>query len=208
MFIVIGCITQFFDYYTTPLVTFAYPFITVLIIKKSVDSKENNKLFLKSICSWFVSWLSMWIVKLSLTSFFTNENAFAKAIGSVSGRLGFKQIEGVEDSYNPLKAIVVVFRTLLQSPKMMAVICFVLILFVTTAMYIYKPKISFLRKNWKRSVVYILIALLPIVWFVCTCSPTVLHAFFQYRSLSVFIIAGLFWILELMRPSGIDSAIS
>jgi hypothetical protein len=142
----------------------------------------------------------MWMAKLLLTTLFTEENAFISAFASVSRRLGITQISGLEDSYNPIAAIVAVLRTLFQSPAMLVFIALLLLLFVVVCVVSLKPDWSIsLKTRWNRSYVYLCLALIPGIWYVVTCSPTVLHAFFQYRGLAVSIFSGLIFVIKFFQ---------
>ena len=204
VFVINGCLTQFFDYYTVPIITFAYPFIMALLVMRPDSRKHQTAMLIKSFTAWLASWVAMWVSKLAFTTFFTDENAFAAAFSSVSRRLGFVQIEGMEYSYNPISAIIAVMRTLFQSPGFMLFVLTVLLLFVLVCIAALKPDLPKTTKiRLTRSYLFACLSMLPIIWFSITCSPTVLHAFFQYRGISVSIFSGLLFIIQFLKDDAV-----
>ena len=204
VFVVIGCLTQFFDYYTVPIITFAFPFVMALLTMRQISGKHQMILLLKSFAAWFASWIAMWFFKLVFTTLFTNENAFAVAFSSVSKRLGVVQIEGVEDSYNPIATISAVMRTLFQSPSFMLFVLAVLSVFILVCIAVLKPTLpKAIRIGLTRGYVFAFLSMLPLAWYIITCSPTVLHAFFQYRGISVSIFSSLLLIIQLFKNEDI-----
>lgn len=197
IFVSIGCLTQFFDYYTVPIVTFVYPFIMAQLINRSNKESRGISILAQSFFAWLISWIVMWLSKLALTSLFTDENAFIAAFASAGRRLGFEKIESLEYSYNPIAAVIAVLRTLCQSPAMLFFLACVLITFVAACAIKLKPR----KLNFTIASQYIYIASLPILWYAVTCSPTVLHAFFQYRGISATLFSGLIFIVQLFSNS-------
>lgn len=207
-FMELGMMTMYFDFYTTPLVTFGLPMIYLCLLQ----AKENPKIclrggILKHAFIWLTAYVGMWLSKLVLTELLTDQPAVQDTWKSVVGRLGLSQQIRLENSemYSPLNALESVWKTIL--PDSASVVVFIVLLSALAVLLVYKIKKKALNYDAaRRSIGILIIAVFPIIWFCITPQPIVIHAFFQYRTIVLLywaIGAYLCLITEKTNPSPI-----
>lgn len=188
VFLSFGMLTQFFDFYTSPLITFAFPFMLLYSILYEKESAfRAKKLFYIAIIyffSWLAGYVIMWLMKLSLTSMFTPINGLLDGFSAFTRRVGIEKIPTLSQYYNPLMALEGVFRSFFGSKS---ILIFFIFIFSVIALplfihMVYRRKIGAWINNHN---IYITLALLPLIWFILAAQPTSIHAYFQYRSISV-----------------------
>lgn len=197
-FLELGILTQYFDFYTTPILTFALP-MTYLYILKSQDQQAVS---LKNLgcngLSWCAGYGLMWLAKLVLTSLFTPVNALAQGFASFCGRIGIEKVSGMESYYSPIAALRAVFVSLYSDSTGK------LVLFAAAAVTFLVLLVRFLRdkhqpkellNHWQ----LLIIAALPVIWFIAAAQPTANHHWFQYRSIAASFWAGFQYLQYLLQ---------
>lgn len=197
-FMILGMATMFFDFYTAPLLTLGLPLLAWLICDNysanPAPAKKQALRSLKALAVWFGSYVSMWLVKLSLTTLFTDQNAFGTAWQATEERLGIIKDPTVMFRYDKVLAIVSSFKHLFDWP--MLVIFAVVLLIAAVVMLLLRTK----KASYARAFVLLGVALLPIVWTLVATQPMVMHAHFQYRILAVTMLGGMyFWLMSVDR---------
>ena len=91
IFALFGIATQFFDFYTTPLITYAIPVLLLLLCKEYSSCRWLT--LIKTAAAWAYGYVSMWIVKLAATTLFTDTNGFADGFSSLSRRLNISSAQ-------------------------------------------------------------------------------------------------------------------
>lgn len=186
LFCLFGVATQFFDFYTTPLLCFGFP-ILLLLTFSPYRSKPWTTL-IKTGISWFYGYVSMWIIKLSMVSLFTAEHGFYDGFNSLAGRLGVKVVEGLEEMYDIKGALEAVWWLSCPGDNEKGFFLFLAALVLLSAALI------LLKKGWREllsKASFLAVAVLPVIWFCCAAQPTKIHSWFQYRTIAV-LFAGVF----------------
>ncbi len=197
-FMILGMTTMFFDFYTAPLITLGLPLLGWLICDNysahPAPVKKQALWSLKAVGVWFGSYVSMWIVKLVLTSLFTNQDAFGSAWGATVERLGIEKSPEYLYRYDKVEALISPFKHLFDWP--MLVIFVVILLIAGVVMLLLRTK----KDSYARGIVMLSIAMLPIVWTLVATQPMIMHAHFQYRILAVTMLGGMyFWLMSVDR---------
>lgn len=205
-FLELGILTQYFDFYTTPILTFALPMTYLYILHYQSGEKCSCLHVLKEFGIWFAAYVLMWLAKLTLTSLFTPVNALAQGFASFSGRIGIEKVSGMESYYNPIAALRSVFVSLYSDPAGK------LVLFAAAAITFALLLVRFLRdKHQPRELLnhwpLLLIAALPVVWFIVAAQPTANHHWFQYRGIAASFWAGFVYLQYLLQRKA-DSTVS
>ena len=192
-FLCVGCLTQFLDFYTTPVITWAFPLLLLLAFE-SYSTQEKWVMTAKTCAAWLSGWLAMWLAKLTLTCLFTDEDAFGLALSSVKTRIGVEKYAGLEYTYSPARAIFSCILTLFHRNKnfflFIILLCAALVLIALWNNLKRNPSVLFPEFILDR-MVFVVIGLVPFLWFSITASPTVIHCFFQYRTIAVSVCAFL-----------------
>lgn len=197
-FLELGILTQYFDFYTTPIITFALP-MTYLYLLRNRDRIPN---MLKDIgfnaLYWSAGYGLMWLAKLALTTAFTDVNAFAQGFSSFGERVGIEKVSGLESLYSPIAALRSVAVSLYsdQDGKLILLAAIVL----TAALLLYRflhdrHTVRDLLPNW----LLLLIAALPVLWFIIAAQPTANHYWFQYRGICASFWAGFVYLQLLFQ---------
>lgn len=191
LFCLFGTITQLFDFYTTPIITWGVPVLTLLV----ADDYAGRRLSTagKTLLAWFYGYVCMWLLKLLLVSVFTDINGFLDGFASFAERIGIVMTEGLEDKYDVGNALLAVKDV--AFPGAAGKLCI-----GAFSVAVLVKAILLLKVGNKRSLfsagVFLLIAVVPFVWFVCTAQPTTIHAWFQYRSIVVTAYALLLFVFH------------
>jgi len=186
LFCAFGALTQLFDFYSTPLMTYAFP--ALVLLTAGYGPEGRWKRFIKTFSAWAYGYVFIWILKLLYVTLFTDINGFKNGFSSFFGRVGVTVVEGFEDSYDPCRALRLVWGNIFPgiagkialAGLVLITVCAVVVSFLT------RTKKEFLSEG-----VFLAVPLTPIVWFSVAAQPTVIHYWFQYRTVTVF-FAGLF----------------
>lgn len=197
-FCVIGMITQYFDFYTAPLVTFGYPMVLVLLLlrrkKMLISSKDDYylKLVLACLMTWLIGYIGMWFMKMLLTSLFTPHDGFESAINAFVYRIGIKKNAS---SYSVPDAFKAIFISLLHRKSIIVGVSVIGILVFWGGVI----RLSKDRK-WKqwitRNIALLFISTIPLVWFALSAQPTIAHSYFQFRPIGITIFCVLCIVID------------
>lgn len=183
VFLMLGMLTMYFDFYTTPILTFGMPMLYLHLLRKSSGGVGIKKLF-ACLALWAAGYVGMWIAKLVLTSLLTEVNGLENGIQSMIYRLGVRKNAGEESYYRPLSAVRAVWYALYadktgEAVALLALLC-TGIAGIAAVVRCGGPA-AFLREN----AVVLLVGLMPLVWLVAATQPTCIHYWFQYRSVAL-----------------------
>jgi len=196
-FFILGAVTQYFDFYTTPILAFGFPMLALLFIRQQenpqLSTKQMFRLSGRGFAGWLIGYILMWIGKLSLTTIFTELNTLDDGFGAAINRI-FISTGNVGGSfiYRAGLAIWRVFIRVFDKPiyiLMAAIGTFVIWLFL----FIMRKKT---KKDLESSAVYLAVACLPLVWFVVASGPTIQASWFQYRGIGVFLFGVLLFVIQ------------
>jgi hypothetical protein len=188
-FLAIGMLTQIFDFFTAPLLTFGLPMCMLLLNRdgERLDAAARWRLMLLCLLGWFGGYAGAWMMKLLATTLLTPINAIEDGFT----RLGYWMLpgQGTTDLLLPFKAVYWNALNLLDVVSLAAE-GLILLLYI----------LCVLRKRPARNVfplsaVYLAIALLPLLWFMVAARPSYEQFYFQYRSLGVSLFAGLVFLI-------------
>ncbi len=180
LFFIIGGLTQYFDYYTVPLLTFGLPMLVLLMIEqregRSLSFLEALAFTGKCFGSWFLCYVLMWIGKQALTDSMTHLNAW---------QIGFKWLGSIV-SADFAGRFVAVGSALLNLISIESAIC-------TIAFLIFWPFLLDLRPQrkagWQQSRIYLMIAILPLIWSFITAGSMLKNTYYEYRVFCMMLMA-------------------
>ena len=200
-FMALGIATMYFDFYTTPSITFVLPILYLLLLNRasSENSTKASILFsLKSAAIWLSSYVGMWVAKLALTSIFTDVNGFGDGIGAFFSRIGIEKEDSLSSAYNPIRALL--FAGLGVCDDVVgAVLCGIFFIAVLTAWFVIFKRANGTFEHIKENLVYLVVLLIPIIWLMVSAQPTVIHYGYQHRTLvGTFFAAFVFLIMTLV----------
>ena len=194
-FLIIGMMTSFFDLLTYPVATFGIPIILFFILENK-SLKEGIKDLIIYGLAWIVGYAGMWAGKWILSSILLKENMFIPAIEKMMERTGNETING---NFTRLTVLKLNTKMITNVPNILITVIY--IIYLSIKAIIQRVKISF--KNIKNVLCFILIATIPIAWYIVAGQHSIIHYWFTYRSLIVTAFAGLVFITILLSKKEI-----
>ena len=183
-FMEVGMVTMFFDFYSTPIITFGLPAVYLCLLQVKQGRSLKLKAILGNFLAWFSGYLLMWLSKLVLTTLFTEQNAIQNGLGSLLMWLGADGFALTNGAYSPAMALQQVINALCQDRDGMIFLGGMLIAVLGYALINTLGRKFCWRvliQNWP----VLLIGTMPVVWFAVSAEPTTVHYWFQYRSVVV-----------------------
>lgn len=200
-FFIIGGLTSYCDLLTTPIMSLGFPLLILILLgKKDTSYKAIGLLSF----SWLLGYASIWATKWVLVSVLTDYNMIADALSQVLLRLGWDSgitdLASTERQANVLfERVVLVFNNLSSNPVLLSILIIVGIgVFIFTVL----PKKT---NAYKINFVYLLVAAIPIVWYILLGNHTGIHWRFAHRSLAVTILSVLLFVYKTVDWQNIGS---
>ena len=197
LFFILGAATQYFDFYTTPLLTFGLPMLALLLRRQFEDGADfrlrvSLKRMLLCLAAWASAYVLIWLAKLTLTALFADPNAFSDAFGRLTSWVTYAP--GQESAVGTIGQAL--FYTGLN--------LFDIVPALLEGALIVAYLISILRAKptkpvWRENAIYLLVAILPVVWIIATAKPSYHHMYFQYRGLGIAMFGGILFLLNTSR---------
>ncbi len=174
-FFIVGCLTSFFDLLTYPLVTLGIP-VAYLIVRYCDCLKDCVISFLKATAAWGCGYVLMWSGKWAVGSLISQTNILEQATDSLKFRTGY-EFNDVTFTY---------LDVLLSNLDIRKGFLILVLLSVFTLLCVglYKK-----HKFEARHAVFLLVALMPMGWYLAIPNHSYIHRFFTYRELSITVFA-------------------
>ena len=192
-FFTLGGVTAFCDLLTTPIITLGLPLIVLCLAYK--PTRTCQTVLLLSVM-WLIGYASIWASKWVLASLITGSdivgdamaNARIRTVGSATSEEGATTLSILSSVWENITS---------RSP--LFYLSVLVALAVLGAMYRHwRQPLSIIRSNlW-----LLLVASMPLIWFVVLMQHTYIHSFFTWRISLVAIVALiLFFINTINWPS-------
>ncbi len=187
LFCLFGALTQFFDFYTFPVLVFTLP---ILVLLQRYRGQHSLRYVTRLSAGWLLSWVVTWFVNMAAVSLFTDDHGIRDALNSAAYRLGISGYKDSATSYSISEAFHSVWEYLRLPSAKILVPAFLALLI---GLYMY----SYLRwgKNGKLAV-YLVVGCLGLVWIAATAQPVIIHVSMQYRSVCTLYFALMLYVLE------------
>ena len=197
IFLFTGIFLAYFDFLTYPIATFGIPAVVYTALNRSRVEQKLADLF-RVFLFWCLGYGGMWSSKWILASILTDENVIADALHSVSVRTSGASTGGTV-SYSIFGCIGQNFSLFFSSIFTVFLVLFSLILLIR------------MRKRFHGKIEnvfpaasplpYILLSLLPILWYSFTVNHSTIHSFFTNKACAVSALAVLFGLSDLYCSS-------
>ena len=189
MFFIFGCLTIYFDLLTTPALTLG----TMLAVWLALETTDNKVSFTKDLKKLFsfsaiwligsiVTWLSKWIL-----AFLTVEkDVFKQAFNQITersssqfGDMDLTRFDAIKNNFQHVQWMVVL------------VVAIILVYFIVR---------HFNKYGIKAFGLFLLIALLPYVWYIIVDNHSYVHYWFTFRLQIVAVMGLLFALNSMVKP--------
>lgn len=203
LFFIMGGITMYFDFYTYPILTYGFPMIILILINNQEKSIWHKAIWLKVLhffSLWIIGYLLTWAIKVGMVALLVGEQEINKTFASVIDRTqrlvpetSLIKAKWKFDEFIPwvpfdklplwLIALGLPFLVILNKVTFIIAAVFGILFFALI--------IPFRRKGvfLKTVLPLLVVAIIPLIWFVVAANPTIIHFAFQYRGLGVTIFA-------------------
>ena len=189
-FTIIGVVINFFDLLTFPLVSLGIPLLFYIHLRfiSEINLIEAIKTIFLCCWSWLLGFGGMWAGKWVLASIVTEHNIVMDAYNAILHRSSnhsdtwkFDFFEVVQFQFRSIDSNVLF---------LLGIVAFSMFLFKTFSRH-YK-----LHIDYKKNILYLIVLLLPFIWYKILPNHSHIHHFFTYRNLSIFISSILFVLFD------------
>lgn len=195
---IVGMLTSFFDWMSTPLVTFGLTVIVIMIIEcmDNVKIIEGLRLIVGNGIVWCVGYVGMIVSKWAVSSIVLHTNAFKIGFERVVAGTSVK-IEGDPDGFIPMVIMSIKNNVLSLSPidqQITSTKKYLLFFVVAIALV----SIVAFHRNWKecsKSLIFLVIGITPYAWFTMFKGHCHIHYWFTYR---IQIVAIMSFVIAIM----------
>lgn len=183
LFLFIGIATSYFDFLTYPVATLGIPAVFYFCIRKSTAIRDTFCRGVKICFSWAVGYVGMWAGKWLIGSLILGQNILALAAGKLTERSS----ADTGMLYNIRAALSANLRSFLHTPV-------ILVVAVLAAFLLFRLIRAGRGKLSQTAAVlfpFVILALLPIAWYIVTSQHAVIHHWFTNKALVVSVFAAL-----------------
>lgn len=168
VFFIIGGLTSFLDLLTTPVLTLGVPLLMYLIVnKKEISFKMMILICLNWTLGYGMVWVSKWIIADPLY----NKNIIQNALNALQERTS---------SNTEYKALTYTDTILDNIHNVRYEIVFIALLTIFSFIILKKEKVEISKKE---IIQYLLIAIIPLVWYRFTLNHSAIHPKFTFRNM-------------------------
>ena len=182
---IVGCIANFIDSLTVPLITLAMPLYIYLLKYDCINWKDKLKLVFKYAILWFVGYVGVWLSKWIIFDLLYNQGLIESAITQVLYRSVHPNSFGYSPENNVILLLIVYFLSygFEYSLFLLVPYCIFILLNINSVKFRFKG----FKDYFKNCVPYLVICLFPIIWYLVLKNQTLSHDWFVCRHMLVFI---------------------
>ncbi len=174
-FLIVGCLTSYFDLLTYPLHTLAIPMILWL----AISGKQRYKTAIKLVISWGNGYGGMWIGKWIWGSAVTGTNLFGDVLRQAKLRTGYT---ASERSFTYIDMMKRIFRAINHPILFMVLVAALLYILFCILRHSVEVDKGFM-------LLCFVIAVMPFCWYAIMGNHSYWHFWFTYRELSIPVFA-------------------
>ena len=213
IFLYAGIATAYLDYLTYPVVTLCIPLVAYISLTKSDSLKEKILAVVSKSLVWGCGYLGMWSLKWVIASMFTSENVIADAINTLTVRMSTKG-SGDISNFTKIQGVTYNTKSFVYTPVMAMVLVYMIWLIFRIFKFYKSSKASndgqynnstqskaFLREYMTVLLPYILIAMIPVVWYIATTNHSCVHTYYTNKALVGSLMAVLWGLLNIDRQA-------
>lgn len=176
-FAIDGCIVALFDFLTYPLVAFAVPLMTHMIMEGEDSLLRRIITSVKDGIAFVLGYGGLWLLKWIGASLLTDENVILDGVYNTLHRVGMAEMsEDVLYDDSPLMSLKINASTIINYQTI--IILAVTLLIIAVIIIINRGKLH-VDKNIM--IMGIIIAILPVIWYIVVHNHCALHPHLEWR---------------------------
>ena len=195
LFLLLGMVTSYLDLLTYPLFTLGLPLVLFLLVEKKQNWKGRMGLMVRCSIIWAIGYAVMWAGKWIFAFLFARINLFSEVAGKILQRTSM-----VGEEEEKLTAITVIWKNIQVISEWPFLIMFIIFIISCLAIWLYSKNKWPDRNAVLMRLPYLIVAIMPIVWIALMSNHSWVHYWFTYRELSVTVLAGAVWLMEILIP--------
>ncbi len=178
VFFIIGAITCFIDFLTSPILTMGLPLTTYFLCmqkERHITFKETIKIIALASINWIMGYALIWFSKWAIVDIFLGKNLIATSIG----QLFFRSNIATYTYYEVLdRNIIIIKENIIAMIFLSLIITFI-------RLYLNRKNLKSWVKVIEKALPYVIILLMPFAWYFAVRGHSYEHAFFTYRDLLI-----------------------
>lgn len=192
IFLNIGIATSFFDLLTYPIATFGVPAVLFLFMHPNHALERRLSNLLNSLLCWGIGYAGMWSLKWVIASLITGNNVIQNGLNTLLVRTSNRSMDGSE-SYSLLgcEGMNVVHFLMTPFTLLVAVFTIIMVIRISQNHFLISSEVS------KQLMPYIIVALMPFLWYAFALNHSYGHAGFTNKACVVSVFAILCGLVEL-----------
>lgn len=189
LFLYTGIATAYFDFLTYPVATLGIPAVFYFCLRKNTDLRDTFCRGVKICFTWAVGYVGMWAGKWLIGSMILGQNILALAAGKLAERSSAGEVETglLQNIRAALSANV---RSFLHTPATLVILLLAAFLLFLLVKHLRSRDLTWVQTG-KIFFPFVILALIPIAWYVVTAQHAVIHHWFTHKALAVSVFAGL-----------------
>lgn len=181
---IVGGITAYLDFLTTPLITFLLPIVIFnLVNNDKTDCKTVLINFIKRAFAWGLGYFLTWAIKWGLCDLLYGTGIIENSIEQFLYRVG------ITSKYKFKNNIVVAslkFNIIAGAANILNILIILLMYPIILKNIVLNGKNIFFSPN---KIVYYISAVLPILWYILIAEHSMHHYFFTYKTMLITLIS-------------------
>ena len=189
LFLYTGIATAYFDFLTYPVATLGIPAVFYFCLRKNTDLRDTFCRGVKICFTWAVGYVGMWAGKWLIGSLILGQNILALAAGKLAERSSAGEVE-TSLIRNIRAALSANIRSFLHTPATLVILLLAAFLLFLLVKHLRSRELTWVQTG-KIFFPFVILALIPIAWYVVTAQHAVIHHWFTHKALAVSVFAGL-----------------
>ena len=200
LFLIVGIVSVFIDFFTTETLTCAVPLLFMLRIRKKKGKKDGTlKIVCESCLLWGIGYVGMWMLKWGFAAVSLHRNVLPFVKDSI--------VEHVQ-TYNQMGIVEMKFNTILSNLRLLfpleygliGQILILLLIILLIVLPVATDKIRLrLHIEWECIIYYFAIGMMPVLRYLVISNHSLVHSFFTHRALASLVMSLCLVVLELIE---------
>lgn len=197
-----GICVAYFDLYTYPVVALCFPLICMCIVLEWPSLKLRLLHAAECTFSWLFGYVGMWAGKWIICELLTDDNTIQDGISRVLYRAG-TQTDFGEVGNTSYTAVLKTVLDIACDRSMLLVFLLLFVVFVAALIRLFTrnpggaPPIETIKKNLPSNWIYLLIALIPFIYYLLVRNHTAVHPPMEYREIAITFFALAVWAVKI-----------